>query len=99
MATWYSAKLLFEATVDGVREPNAVCEESIRVLLSETEGSARAKAEGLGKAGEHEYLNESGQTVRWVFISVLEVQELDETELTDGTEVFSTLSRSAEKGQ
>lgn len=37
------------------------------------------------------YENEDGETVEWQFLRVLEVQDLCEEELEDGTEVFSRL--------
>ena len=90
--TWYSAKLLFESEVDGEND-QPLREESIRVLLSESEAEARAKAAEVGTEAEHEYLNEQGQKVRWRFVAVLEVQDLCADALTDGMEVFSVLFR------
>ena len=93
MKSWYSAKLVFESTINGVKEPNFLCEESIRVLLADSEEDARTRAEQIGRAAEHDYMNEAGESVRWQFVSVLEVQDLSETDLQDGTEVFSKLFR------
>lgn len=91
MKTWYAAKLLFASTINGEKRQPALCEESIRVLLAETEDDALARAQELGKAGEHDYPNEDGETVNWHFVSVIEVQDLTERELHDGAEVFSRL--------
>jgi hypothetical protein len=93
MSTWYSAKLLFESAINGKRQEQPLCEESIRVLLEENEESARTKAEHIGRSAEHEYQNDAGETVSWRFVSVLEVQDLSAASLEDGAEVFSTLFR------
>jgi hypothetical protein len=93
MKSWHAAKILFEARVDGRASADALREESIRVFLSEGLDLARARAEELGRAAEHEYKNEYGELVRWTFVSVLEVQDLCAFELQDGAEVFSVLFR------
>jgi hypothetical protein len=98
MKTWFAAKLLFESRIDGALLEQPLCEESIRVLLCDTEAAARARAEEVGHGAEHEYVNEAGETVRWRFVSVLEVQDLGELALEDGTEVFSTLFRRENDG-
>jgi hypothetical protein len=99
MGSWYSVKLLFQSTIDGRLLEQSLCEESIRILRGESDEQARARAEEIGRSAEHEYLNESGEVVRWNFVSVLELQDLSETELQDGMEVFSTLIRSDEKSE
>lgn len=91
--SWYGAKILFESTIDGELQTSALCEESIRILLADDDESARERAEDIGRATEHEYKNEAGETVGWRFVTVIEVQELSEAELQSGTEVFSTLFR------
>jgi hypothetical protein len=59
------------------------------MILADGADEAEERAEDVGKSAEHEYVNELGQTVRRVFVSVLEVQDLGEQELEDGVEVFS----------
>jgi len=93
MNTWYAAKLLFESSVDDGSKESPLLEESTRVLLADSVETAEAKALAIGHAAEHSYLNESGQSVKWAFVSILELQDLCETELLDGTEVFSRLYR------
>lgn len=91
MGTWYSAKLLFESTINGCIPEKSLCEESIRILQGENDQHARGRAEAIGRSAEHEYLNESAEVVKWTFVSVLELQDLSETDLHDGMEVFSAL--------
>jgi hypothetical protein len=96
MKTWYAARVRFESTVGDGPNPRPLYEESIRIILGESIEDATARAEAIGRAAEHEYPNEAGEVVRWVFASVLEVQDLCESELQDGMEVFSTLFRGDE---
>ncbi len=93
MKSWYSAKLLFQSKINDASLEHPLCEESIRVLLADTEEDARARAEQVGVAAQHEYHNKQGETVRWEFISVLDIQEIDGDSLEDGTEVYSELFR------
>jgi hypothetical protein len=51
-------------------------------LLLSAVGQQRAAE--IGAQGQHEYLNGDGQTVRWHFRGVLEIQELCETKITHG---------------
>lgn len=87
---WFAAKLLFESSVPD-EEGRLLQEESIRLIQAVDEAEARSKASRVGSSEQHEYLNHLGETVAWHFVSVLEVQDLGEDNLTDGMEVFSTL--------
>src|SRR5260221_13808099 len=98
MNTWYAAKLLFESSVDDGSNESPLLEESIRVLQADSVETAQTKALEIGSAAEHSYLNELGQSVRWAFVSLLELQDLRETELADGTEIFSRLYRRDSSG-
>lgn len=93
MKNWYAAKLLFEAEVDGEPSGDVLCEESIRLIEADDEDDARKSAEIVGGRAEHEYVNEMGRTVRWCFRRVLEIQDLCESQIRHGTEVFSTMFR------
>lgn len=96
MKSWYSAKLLFQAKINGKSVEHPLCEESIRILRADTEEVAQARAEQIGTAAQHEYQNEQGETVGWEFISVLDIQEIEDRSLQDGTEVYSELFRKDE---
>lgn len=91
--SWFSAKMLFVATVDGQRPDDALIEESIRVFRASDPAEAARRADEMGRSSVHEYKNDAGQTVGWVFIRTLDVQDLCEDTLDDGAEVFSTLRR------
>ena len=68
-----------------------LCEESIRILRGSSPEEAQARASEVGRSAEHEYCNASGETVRWRFVTVLEIQDLGVEELVDGVEVYSRL--------
>ena len=87
---WYGVKLLFESSIPD-EHGRILQEESIRLVEAGDESEAKAKATVLGNSEEHEYANVCGETVRWRFVSVLEVQDLCEVKLFDGMEVFSRL--------
>lgn len=88
---WYAAKLLSRVEVDDHRKERTLLEESIRILRATDERDASARSEALGRAEQVEYENFEGRTVRWRFVKVLEIQDLSETKLSDGMEVFSRL--------
>ena len=97
MTNWYSANLLFRANVDDDSGAQPLCEESLRVLIADSDEDARTRAEQIGRAAQHSYLNDAGKEVQWVFVSVLELQDLCESALLDGMEVFSRLYREKEE--
>ena len=88
---WFAARLLSEDLHPS--EPNAapLFEESIILLRARDAAEARARSEEMAARSETEYSNPDGHTVRWVFREVLEVQELVDDDIADGTEVYHAL--------
>lgn len=91
MAKWFSVRILLDSEVEGGADGVALGEESTRVFWAENEADARRKAEASGRVSEHQYKNERGRIVSWVYVGVAEVQELEPAVLADGTEVWSQL--------
>ena len=89
---WFSAKLIFVTEMRNAEDDDPLREESIRVFRAVDEQGAIDRAASVGKSAEHEYLNEQGETVRWTFLRVDEVQDLCEETLEDGMEVFSRIT-------
>ncbi|HEU0075403.1 MAG TPA: DUF4288 domain-containing protein [Dehalococcoidia bacterium] len=89
-AVWFTARLLFEQGITGSTEPPALFEERL-VLLKSDSGPAGAekKAARLGRDASHNYTNVDGETVTWTFREVLDVFELNNFELREGSEVYS----------
>ncbi|WP_437778350.1 DUF4288 domain-containing protein [Sorangium sp. So ce1097] len=96
MSGWYSVCMLFEAEVDDQSLEEPLREESIRLVKAADIGAARMAAESLGAELEHAYSGPDGETVRWVFRGIVELQDLCESEIVSGTEVFSRMFK---KGQ
>jgi hypothetical protein len=88
VSDWYSARLLIERTIDRGKPPKPLFEESVIIFQAAGRRAASKRAKQLGRKASHHFKNFLGETVRWVFREVLEVQEIMGDELTDGTEVY-----------
>lgn len=88
---WFSARLLFVASANGHEDSDPLCEESIIVVRADNEPNARKSAERLAAKMEHGYENEQAERIEWKFAGILEVQDLCEELIENGTEVFSRL--------
>jgi hypothetical protein len=88
MASWYSARLLFEEILVDVPDAKVLFEESVVVFRLKKSESLQEKLTALAKEGEHEYEAMAGNMVRWEFREVLEVQEILDTRIREGTEVY-----------
>lgn len=88
---WFSARLLFESELSDTTGDPSLQEENIKLVSAESEDEARKKAEAIGRNEEIAYSNADGETVTWHFLGVLEVQDLCESALYDGVEVYSRL--------
>lgn len=85
-----SAKLIFASEVEG--DPgDALGEEVIILVLAQSEEEAWLRARRMGVQREHSYVNEGGARVAWKSETVGEVQDLCETSLFDGMEVYSRM--------
>lgn len=88
---WFAARLLSEIQHPDESEAPALFEESIVLLRARDAGEATGRAADIGAKAEAQYFNGDGNTVRWALREVLEVQELLDDEITDGTEVYRAL--------
>jgi hypothetical protein len=91
VSDWYSARLLIEMTVDRPRPPKPLFEESVIVFKVADDASVaivKRRANQLARKANHHYKNTYGETVRWTFRELLEIQEIMTIELKDGDEVF-----------
>ena len=93
---WFAAKLLFTALHNGHDEADPLCEESIILVRAESELKARQKAIESAAKMEHGYDNEQGERIEWKFLGILEIQDLCEEVLENGTEVFSHMFLSSQ---
>jgi hypothetical protein len=85
---WFAARILFEARVEG-EESSSLYEDRI-VLVRADSGidAAWKKAVKLGQSAADQYENEAGEKVAWVFKEVLDVVQLNEMDVGEGSEVY-----------
>jgi hypothetical protein len=92
---WFAAKLLFKSVHTPVPETDPVWEERIVLIRATTENEAKTKASKLGEQAEHDYKTVAGDITTWKFDSV-HIHQIEDTELLDGTEIFSRFLKDAE---
>lgn len=85
---WFAARILSEAVHRDDPAPESLFEERIILLRAQNEGEAMRRAGEIGAGSVHEYQNAFGKAVRWEFRDVLEVQEVLDDQIVDGTEVY-----------
>lgn len=85
--TLFAAHLLSEFSVNDDRPGEITRELSIHIVRANDIGEARERARNVGKNKETTYLNSSGKRVNYSFKRIVEMQTLDDAELTDGVEV------------
>ena len=88
---WYIAELIVECRV-GRRRPT-LWDQQLVVLRARTAAAAYSAAMKIGRQQNHAYSNVTGDTVRWRFRGLGDVQELLARTLRSGTEVHSRLLR------
>src|ERR1043166_3776490 len=93
---WYSADVFFESVHNGKSSRKGLWEETIVLIHSQTERSARQKAEQWAKRAEHEYVSANGDRVRWVFRCVERVAPIEADGLVHGVELFSRFLKAKE---
>lgn len=97
---WYAVKVLFESVHSGDPLPDKsdaddsddnlkLFEESIILVKALNESQANERAALHAKKGEHEYLNAYGVSIKVQFVRILHTFELNDDELTDGTEIYA----------
>jgi hypothetical protein len=89
---WFAARLLLESVHPEEPDVEKVFEDRIIVLRARSEDEALEKARKFGKASRQEYKNEYGKTVIWELREILDVVELFDETLEDGSEVTTQFS-------
>ncbi|MBL8912497.1 MAG: DUF4288 domain-containing protein [Archangium sp.] len=79
----------FETRING--KPASLSEDSWVLLLAASDSAAKSRAARIGQGREHSYLNESRESVAWVFTNIVDIQRIDGAKPSDGIEVFSEL--------
>jgi hypothetical protein len=93
---WFGASLLYRSSEPLDEQSTRLFEERIIVVDAADEGEAWKKANEHGPALEERYTNAEGRRVEWTFERIVEVQAIQEEQISDGVEVFSRFLRQDE---
>jgi hypothetical protein len=83
---WFAARLLFESKLSA--ESGDLFEERLVLVRSGSAEDARKKAVKIGASSGEEYQNIDGETVSWTFTEILDLVELIDATIGDGSEVY-----------
>ncbi len=87
---WFSTRLLYRCLVDGEADVSGTPYETcIYLIKAKDQDDAQAKSEKRGKKESRTFKDKGGRKVAWEFQSILQLQELDESKIEDGIEIFS----------
>jgi hypothetical protein len=92
----FAASLLFRGVSDNCPSEGDVWEESIILILAEDEESATQKAEKIGRENVVSYKAMAGNMLAWKFVQIERLYEIMDSEITDGTELFSRFLKNSE---
>lgn len=85
--SWYLARLLMKSSIN--YDSGSLFMEEFVLTRADSYDEAYAKASNKGVTMEHSYLNERGETIYWSFQCVLEIKEVIDDEILDGTEIYA----------
>jgi uncharacterized protein DUF4288 len=89
VGAWYALRALYRAD-HGHKDASSVrtlLEESV-LLFRSTPSSAATKGHQVAKQRQHSYKNVYGEMVRWKLHQVLEIVEVVDQPITEGSEVY-----------
>ena len=87
---WYIAKLVFRVVQHN--EKIAQFDEQLRLIEAEDDQQAFEKAQAIGAGEEEIFMNERREPVKWIFVNVAELQEVQH--LKDGVQLCSRTEES-----
>jgi len=85
---WYTVKIIYRIT-SGDGTHTAQFDEQLRLINAANEHAAFEKANSIGIAEQSDFLNEKQETVKWEFIAVTEINQVNS--LADGAELYYTI--------
>jgi hypothetical protein len=99
--SWFSVSLLFRAVHNEIISDTDLWEERVVIIDSDTEDDAKNKGLRIGKSEEHEYFVSSNdskpeQMVRWSFVQIERIHEIEGNTLVNGREIFTRYLRNSE---
>ncbi len=96
---WYIAVLVLASEIEGVENYEPLSDIQYRLISSSDPEDAYTSALKLGESEVHTYKNDKGEVVKWQFIGLRDLRELDESEIGHGVEVYSETKRSNPKDE
>ena len=85
---WYIAKIIFGICLDENKQTTQF-DEQLRIISARDENVAFLKARMIGVREEDLFLNDENRMVKWQFIDVSELNQLNEWK--DGMEIYSCI--------
>ncbi|MEO6406245.1 MAG: DUF4288 domain-containing protein [Ferruginibacter sp.] len=85
---WYIAKIVYRI-ICGDGDHTAQFDEQLRLISAFNKAEAFDRSIALGKMEEDNFYNHDKLLVRWEFVNVLELYELND--LVDGAEIYSRI--------
>ena len=85
---WYLTKIIYRIFC-GDGNHTAQFDEQLRLIYAEDDLQAFPKARTVGHHDQDNFLNDLKKPVRWKFIDVSEIHQLDD--LVDGAEMYSNI--------
>jgi hypothetical protein len=85
---WFVARLLCRRDISDDVKVEDFYEEKLIVFKALDQNDVRRRLPSIQSAQEERFLNEDGNVVSWKFHEFLEVQEVVDDEIDDGTEVY-----------
>jgi hypothetical protein len=82
---WFAVRYAAERVLD---DAEGLYEDSILLIKAEGEAAAREKGEAAARRSNHEYANSVGEDVQWEFREILDVKQLFDDEIQDGSEIY-----------
>lgn len=90
---WFGVLTVMEAAHPEEEVEEKLFEVRIIVVRAGTEDEAREKAERFGVSSKLEYENPFGKKVIWTFREVLDIVQVFDETIDDGTEVYYSFIR------
>ena len=90
---WYIAVLVVRSRINYDHKTAPLVDLQFRLIRAGSPEAAYTRALELGRLDEHSYKNADGETVTWDFVGLHDLHEVDDSELSDGVEVYSRIVR------
>lgn len=87
LMNWYISKIVF--SIENTQASKSQFDEQLRLVAADSTGEAFIKARAIGLNEEEIFFNSNQNEVKWEFINVSEVIEMNKLE--DGIELYSRI--------